>query len=115
MKHAGRLLLALAVFALLFFVRAALVEGPALLCPPLSEAQEAPEAPTLSQGTAMPMDMAASAAEEMPVIRHFFRPVESCRADAACVQVSDRNGHPLSGSTYVRTVFAACPLADMPG
>lgn len=114
MKRAGRLLLALAAFALLLLTRAALVEGPALLCEPQPETA-VPDAPVLSCAESMPLDMAASAVRESAPVRRFFRPAQEEEADAACVQVADGNRYPITGRTYVRTVYAACPLEDMPG
>lgn len=114
MKRSGRLLLALAALALLFLIRPALVEGPAVLCPEETAAEKAP-APVLRAAEGMPFDMAAAASTETVVVRRFFRPVQEVMADAACVRVADRNGYPLTGRTYVRTVYAACPLQDMPG
>lgn len=93
----------------------ALIEGPETA----ERAEDAhPAAPAqaamLTAPQPQPVERDAPAGRTMSARR--FALSESA---AACVSpvrvVADGNGNPIASRAYVRTVYAACPLEDMPG
>lgn len=112
MRKAGRYLSA-GLFLLLVLLCSHLVEGPAPSAP--SEEAPPPLHAALRQMEALAGEQAHPAAARTAPQRRFFRPVQQDVPRAGCARVTDKNGHPLAGRTYVRTVYTVCPLEDMPG
>lgn len=114
-KKSGWIILTFACAALFLWAGSALVEGPVLLAPPDRPEAPAAHAPYLTRDDALPAEMSHTARAEDDSLRRTVLHAENAAADAACVQVADSNGCPITGRTYVRTVYTACPLEDMPG
>lgn len=112
-QKAGQRLMTLVLFALFLLMGSALVEGPE--APPRPPRGAPPISPMLARAECLTAETAAAASAVAISVRRFFRPAAEAAAGAACVREADGNGYPITGRTYVRTVYAACPLEDMPG
>lgn len=114
MKRKEHRFFVLIVLGLLLWGGAALVEGPAKQAP--EKAQTLPLShPMLYQSAAIPEETTARTSAPEQTLQRFLPVREREREDEACVAVSDGNGYPIAGQTYVRTVYAAFPPEDMPG
>ena len=113
MRRVLQLLLAVIAAWLFCLGLSILVEGPEepadAVLPPLaanvaSVAPEAASQPEDGRDTALRRTDAAESA----------RLTSTPAADGACVRVADRNGFPMGGRTYIRTVYQAFPPERLP-
>ncbi len=114
MKRVGQALLG-AVFALLLLWS----------CQALVEKPEAPENPVklppapiravlTAAGAENPAQARATMTEEAQALRRIL-PVQQAASRPVNAPVGDRNGLPLRGRSYVRTVYTACRLEETSG
>ena len=118
MRKALRVLLcaAFALFAV-FLASSALVERPALLTEASAERRTVPVtlAGLTIESRALPEASTAEAPQTRAGAERTCLPDESAAA-LPCDRVSrDGNGYPITGGSYVKTVYTAFPLQDMPG
>jgi len=114
MKRVGQALLG-AVFALLLLWSCqALVEKPEASENPV-KLPPAPIRAVLTAATAdNPVQARAAEAEETHALRRSL-PVRQAASRPVNAPVRDRNGIPLSGRSYIRTVYTACRLEETSG
>lgn len=108
-------------FFCLSLVLLALLGGGALIEGPEAEKRAEDVRPAASAQTAIlttaqnqPVERDAPAGR-MESARRCGLPARASVCASSVRVVADGNGNPIASRAYVRTVYAACPLEDMPG